>query len=313
MSLPATDHGPGWRGRVRAHAEELGSLWRAVGQRNAWAPLRHVLLARPPQSLGEVSDPDASLLYARVELSAARRQLRGLGEAYVAAGVEVSWIEEEGPPNLIFQADTFFMTPEGAVLGRMAGEVRAGEERITAAALARLGVPLLASPRGRATLEGADALFLDEGTVLIGVGLRTNAEGAALLEGVLGEQGLRVRRLQMPDGGVQHLLGLVNFIRPGLAALRRGRAPRELHGILGEHGYALIDFPEDEETQRGRAMNFLALAPGRVLMPAGSPKARARLEAAGVQVVEVDLDAVLPAAGGVGCLTGVLRRSAGPG
>jgi N-dimethylarginine dimethylaminohydrolase len=55
-------------------------------------------------------------------------------------------------------------------------------------------------------------------------------------------------------------------------------------------------------------MNFVTLRPRRVLMPAGCQGVRARLEAEGIATIEVEIGEYLKAAGGVGCLTGVLRR-----
>ena len=48
----------------------------------------------------------------------------------------------------MFVADLMFMTPEGAILGRPASTVRAGEERLVARRLAELGVPILRVVRG---------------------------------------------------------------------------------------------------------------------------------------------------------------------
>jgi N-dimethylarginine dimethylaminohydrolase len=43
-------------------------------------------------------------------------------------------------------------------------------------------------------------------------------------------------------------------------------------------------------------------------MPAGSPNTRALYESQGITVIEAPIDQYLRAAGGMGCLTGVLRR-----
>jgi N-dimethylarginine dimethylaminohydrolase len=55
-------------------------------------------------------------------------------------------------------------------------------------------------------------------------------------------------------------------------------------------------------------MNFVTLAPRHLLMPAGCPRTRARYEARGIRVEEVDVSEYLLAAGGIGCATGVLAR-----
>jgi N-dimethylarginine dimethylaminohydrolase len=67
----------------------------------------------------------------------------------------------------MFVADCMFMTAEGAIRGRSASTVRAGEERWVARRLAALGVPIVRSVRGTGTFEGSDAMGLDPATVLV--------------------------------------------------------------------------------------------------------------------------------------------------
>lgn len=313
--MRATDGGPGFIGRLSPHVAELGGVWADCGARSAVAPLRSVLLAVPPSSLSAAASAtmeelDAMLLLEPIDLATMRAEMQGLGQTYERLGVAVHWLDTDGPPNLIFQADTFFMTAEGAILGRMAAQARAGEERLTAAKLAALGVPILATPRGDATFEGADALWLDAKTVLVGEGLRTNAAGRALVEHVLREQGVDVRTVVMPAGGVQHLMGVVCLASEALAVVRAAMAPDALYGILQEHGYDCLALEDDAEVQIGRAMNFVAVRPGEIVMPAGNPQVQARLEAAGIRCHPVPISEALKAAGGVGCLTGVIRRAA---
>jgi N-dimethylarginine dimethylaminohydrolase len=109
--------------------------------------------------------------------------------------------------------------------------------------------------------------------------------------------------------GVQHLLGIVNFIDHDLAAVAREKVPPGLRRRLVARNIRLIELEADAERVRGRGMNFVTLEPGRVLMPAGCPALRARLEEAGARCDEVRIDQYLRAAGGVGCLTGILHRA----
>ena len=54
--------------------------------------------------------------------------------------------------------------------------------------------------RGQGTFEGADAMWLDATTVLVGLGLRTNAEGAAQVAATLGEMGVETIVVDLPVG-----------------------------------------------------------------------------------------------------------------
>ena len=173
--------GEGWSPRTTTLRQEIGSVWTACGLTSEWSPLRSVLLHRPGAELLQVDDPDGANMLAPVDLPLAQRQHDLMARAYREAGVAVHYVEpaDAALPNLMFVADLMFMTPEGAIVGRPASTVRAGEERFVARRLAALGIPILRSLRGGGTFEGADAAWIDEGTALVATGLRTNAEGAA--------------------------------------------------------------------------------------------------------------------------------------
>ena len=81
-----------------------------------------------------------------------------------------------------------------------------------------------------------------------------------------------------------------------------------MRALLARVGMTVLDFESTAEVVAGRALNFVTLAPREIVMPAGSPLTRRRLEAAGVKVHEQSVAQYLRAAGGIGCLTGVLAR-----
>ncbi len=307
MSTPSTYGGAGFRPRAASHVEEVGDVWSACGADSEVGTLRRVLLARPPRTLDAVTEPDAWLMLGRPDRDALRAASERLAATFRGLGVQVDWIDApEAPPNLLFARDLFAMTPEGAVLARMGAAVRAGEERACAAALASLGVPLLATPRGTETLEGADALWLGE-VVVIGVGLRTNAAGAARLAGVLRDQGVDSVAVAMPAAGAQHLLGVVTPLDGRRVLLREARATDAIRGVVADLGLDPLPLPETPELVVGRGANLVAVRPGVVVMPE-APQLQARLEALGLTCHPVDMGPYLVAAGGVACATGVVQR-----
>lgn len=311
--VPATYGGPAWARRVESHADEVaaGKGWARCGVASEVAPLREVMLSWPGEALGRVTDLERNLMLAPVDLTRARAQTEALASCYEALGVRVHMVREAAaPPNFIFMRDVFFMTPEGAVLARMAGTARAGEERLAAAALASRGFPILLTPRGHATFEGADALWLDARTVLIGRGRRTNRAGVEAVARLLADMGVSATEIVLPPG-TQHLLGVVNFIDVNLAAVRSDRPVDALRRVLLERGIEPLVLEADDEVRRGLAMNFVTIGPRVIVMPAGCPVARRRLEGAGVTCHEVEVSEALHAAGGIGCLTGIVRRGGG--
>lgn len=316
--------GPGWVPRAPSHRDDLGSLWARCGVASEYEPLRAVLLHRPGPEVdalgGPDADPDAALMLEPLDPERLRAQHDGVAAAYRAQGVQVLYVEPPGaeaevrrspapptPPNLLFCADVFFMTPEGAIVGRPASAVRAGEERWVARALADLGIPILRTVAGQGTFEGADALWLDGNTVLVGRGLRTNDEGAAQVEATLAEQGVATRIVDLPLASM-HLMGEIRIVDHDLAFVRRGLCPWRAVEALEDAGCEVHVFPSEAEVVSGMAHNFVVLGPRRILMPAGNPASRAAYESLGVECHEVPVDQVARAAGAIGCLTGVLER-----
>jgi arginine deiminase len=301
--------GAGWSPRTSSLRQEIGQVWGACGMATEWAPLRAVLLHRPGPELENLADPNAVQMLAPLDAARARQQHEAIAQAYRDAGVTVHYVApaETPPPNLMFVADLMFMTPEGAILGRPASTVRAGEECFIARRLADLGIPILRSIRGTGTFEGADASWLDPQTVLLATGLRTNAEGAAQVTSLLREMGVEVIMVGLPYGSM-HLMGELRFANHDLAIVRPGRVPYAAVTALRERGYTVLLLPDEGEAGRGMALNFVTLGPRRILMAAGNPVTQAFYEAVGITCHTVAIDELRKAAGGIGCLTGILAR-----
>lgn len=301
--------GAGWSPRTASLRQEIGGVWGTCGVATEWSPLKAVLLHRPGPELEDLADPNRAQMFASLDAVRARQQHDALAQAYRDAGVTVHYVEpaETPPPNLMFVADLMFMTPEGAILGRPASTVRAGEERWVARRLAELGVPILRSVRGKGTFEGADALWIDPQTALLATGLRTNAEGAAQVASLLQEIGVKVIQVGLPYGAM-HLMGTLRFADQNLAIAWPGRVPYAAVEALRARGYTVLFIPDEGEAKRGMALNFVTLGPRRILMAAGNPITQAFYENAGITCWTVQVDEIFKAAGGIGCLTGILER-----
>ena len=282
----------------------------SCGLSSETAPLTDVLLYVPGEELGFSEDPDHWLMLKRPDLQKFQAEAQSLSDAYTDAGVRVhrALPSRRPPPNFLFLRDLFFMTPEGAILARPASPRRAPEAPLAAEVLAGLGVPILATPRGDALMEGADVLWLREDLVAVGVGHRTNDAGHGLVRGVLKELGVETRSIPMPRQGGQHLLGLVNLATETLAVVREALAPAPLVGLLRELGREVLFLPDNAEMLEGLALNFVSLGRGRILMPDGCPQTRAHYESAGLTVSEAVVTQYRRAAGGIGGATGVLAR-----
>jgi N-dimethylarginine dimethylaminohydrolase len=233
----------------------------------------------------------------------------GLAQAYRVAGIEVSYVQPPTlpPPNQLFAADLFAMTPEGAILGRPASKVRAGEERWVAQALSDLGVPILASVRGTGTFEGADLMWMTPDLALLAQGLRTNLEGAGQVRRILEEMGVHVTVTRLPPG-TMHLMGQLRIVDRDLAIGWKGRLPPDAEEALLSLGFQVEFLPDESEAREGFALNFVTLGPRKILMPAGNLTTQAFYEDLGITCETVEVGEIGKAAGSIGCLTGILQR-----
>jgi len=142
---------------------------------------------------------------------------------------------------------------------------------------------------------------------LLATGLRTNAEGAAQVAGLLQEMGVEVIHIGLPHGAM-HLMGQLHLVDRDLAIAWPGCVPYAAVEALRERGYTVLFLPDEREAKQGMALNFVTLGPRRILMAAGNPITQAFYEAADITCQSVEVDELLKAAGGIGCLTSVLER-----
>lgn len=308
-TLNSAHGGEGWRPRTGTLAAEIGSIWAEVGVTSEVGRLRSVLMHRPGPELGAVTDPAAVLWDAPIEPELATYQHDTLAETYRHLGVAVHYMRPgaAATPNLYFARDHFFMTPQGAIISRMGSAARAGEERLAAAALAELGVPILMSVHGAGTFEGADVLYLDQGVVLVSFGMRSNREGCRQVAAMLAAIGLEPVLVEMPYG-TGHIDGGLSIVDRRTAIVRPYHCPYGAVEQLRRLGYTLVEVPDEAEAQRGMAINIVPVAPGVVVLPAGNPKTERALAAYGVECHPVELSELMKGGGSAHCMTGVIRR-----
>lgn len=302
--------GAGWQGRTRTHRQEIGDLWTASGIDSEYGRLRSVLLHRPGGELAAaLDDPDSVQMLEPLDIGRAGEQHDAMAEAYRAAGVAVEYVEPSGQPtpNQMFCADLFVMTPEGAILARPASTVRAGEERWVARRLADMGVPILRTLTGNAVFEGADLMWVDPETVMIGLGLRTNEDAASQIAAVLEEVGIETLAVDIPYG-TMHFMGMLRIVDEDLAICWPRRTPFAAVRALQERGHDIVWLPDEDDNVLNRALNVVTLGPRKILMLAGYPSVQKVYEAAGIECVTVDGSELVKAAGAIGCLTGVVSR-----
>jgi N-dimethylarginine dimethylaminohydrolase len=232
-----------------------------------------------------------------------------------SAGAEVHFLPADARTTLdsIYARDASIVTPRGLILCVMGKRLRSEEPASQERALRRLGIlPILGRIDPPGTLEGGDVVWLDDTTVAVGRGYRTNAEGVRQLRTLLGSR-IDVVEVPLPHWrghqDVMHLMSLISPVDRDAAVVYSPLMPVAFREWLLDRGIALIEVPEAEFETMGA--NVLALAPRRCLMLTGNPLTRAALERAGAEVLEYEgAEISARGAGGPTCLTRPLVRLA---
>jgi N-dimethylarginine dimethylaminohydrolase len=231
-----------------------------------------------------------------------------------ASGTEIAFLDPAGDTTLdsIYVRDASIVTDRGAILCHMGKRQRLAEPAAQAAAFARLGIPVLGEILPPGTLEGGDVAWLDDRTIAVGRGYRTNDEGIAQLAGLLGDAIDDLLVVPLPHwhgpSDVFHLMSIVSPIDRDLAVVYSPLMPIPFREDLLERGISLVEVPDEEFDTMG--CNVLAIAPRRCVMVQGNPVTRHRLERAGCEVLEYEGEEIsLKGGGGPTCLTRPLARA----
>ena len=233
------------------------------------------------------------------------------------SGAEVYWMPEndKGIADAIFTYDASLMTPTGAVLMSPGKALRKGEQSLHSDFYKSLGIKIIGAVEGDGRAEAGDTLWLDEKTLLIGRGFRTNQIGAKQVEEIISSMGIDVHVFDLPvylgDAACLHLMSLISLVDTRIALVCLPLLPVRLLELLEIKGFKLIDAPY-EEFKRSNTLstNILAMAPGECLMLSGLPKTRNALIRAGIKVEVFDGNELcIGCEGGPTCLTRPLLRN----
>jgi len=271
--------------------------------------LRRVLVRAPRaedlrgwQACGWRAEPDAAAIAREHEAFCSL-----LEEA--AADVVLAESEADGNPDAIYTYDPALVTGEGALLLHPGKEIRRTEVDAMAEDFERAGVPVAGRLDEPAWAEGGDCCWLDERTLLVGCGYRTNEAGIERLRELLSD--VEVIAYDLPHwhgrGEVMHLMSLISPLAPDLAVVYEPLLPTRLAQLLEQRGVELVPVPDEEFDSMGS--NVLALAPRVALAVEGNPRTRERMERAGVEVLTYRGEELSKGGGGPTCLTRPLLRT----
>lgn len=222
-----------------------------------------------------------------IDVDLARQQHAAYCAALVELGCEVRSLPAlESHPDAVFVEDVVLVFDKVAVMTRPGAASRRGEGASVAAVLGDYRTLLHIAEPG--TIDGGDVLRIGR-EVLIGLSGRSNSAAFEQLQAILGEYGYRVRGVAI--SGCLHLKSAVTEIADGVVLINpQWIDPAQLPGLT------IIEV-DPSEAHGANALRIDA----NVIYPSCFPLTQARIEAAGIKVVSVDVSELQKAEGAVTC------------
>jgi len=278
------------------------------------APLQRVAMRRPDSML--TADTDAWHYGPTYDSAKIAQEHAAFADLVARSGAEVLWMNgsDNGIADSVFTYDASLMTPKGAILMSPGKELRKGEQELHRRFYEEQGIDIVGEIRLPGTVEGGDTLWLDDGSLAVGRGFRSNQDGIEQLTAILGEQGVTVHAFDMPifhgEAACLHLMSFISPVDHKKAVIHAPLMPVAFYLLLKDLGYELIEASaEDFVESNGLSLNILATAPGKCIMIDGYPATVEAMEKSGVEVQVFSGDALCVACeGGPTCMTRPILR-----
>ena len=286
------------------------------GSFNNWGPLKKVAVRTPESAFVSQARIDTEWkglnFHAAPDFEEARREYQAVLASLRNAGADVINLPAGDGLTLdsLYTHDALIVTPKGLVLPHMGKPARRGEPAANAAQLRSLGFPIAGEIVPPGKIEGGDLVWLDNRTLLAGIGYRTNLEGAEQLQAICGKD-VEVMCFDMPHykgrSDVFHLMSVLSPLDRDLAVVYLPLMPVRLVELLEARGIGFVEVPVEEFDSMG--CNVLALGPRHAMMVAGNPETERRMRAQSVRVEVIKADEICrKGEGGPTCMTRPLVR-----
>ena len=243
----------------------------------------------------------------------AQREYEAFVDLLRPHAAEIEFLPQHDATGLdsIYVHDPAVITSRGAILCNMGKAERRGEPAAMGEIFSTMGVPILGVISGAGALEGGDVVWINERTLAVGRGYRTNDEGIRQLQQLLKDVVDEIVVVPLPHwrgpSDVLHLMSLISPIDHKLALVYSRLLPVPFRQWLLVREIKLLEVPEEEYDNMG--CNVLAIAPRKCLMLAGNPRTKALFINEGVEVWEYAGEEIShKGAGGPTCLTRAIWR-----
>ncbi|MEW9050069.1 MAG: arginine deiminase family protein [Neobacillus sp.] len=222
------------------------------------------------------------------------------------AEIEFLPLSETVGLDSLYAHDPVKFTRKGAIILKSGKKLRQPEADEYKQFLKEKNIPIIGELTGEAVADGGDLVWLDDHTLLVGRGYRTNDEAIRQIKEMTKDVVEEFIVVPLPhDRGEEeclHLMSFISIVDENLAVVHSRLMPVFLRQYLIKRGFELIEVPDEEYHQLG--CNVLALAPRVCVMVSGNSSTKEQLLIAGATVYEYEGNEIsYLGTGGPTCLT----------
>lgn len=277
-----------------------------------YAPLKHVIVKDPKdafRSQTHLSEEWKTFNYLSEpnyeEALSEYAEFIGILGKYVET-IEYLPIADEVGLDSLYAHDPVKFTPNGAIILKSGKKLRQPEAAVYKDFLRQKGIPIIGELTGEAVSDGGDIVWLDDRTLVVGRGYRTNDEAIRQLKEMTADMVDEFIVVQLPhdlgEAECLHLMSFISMVDRDLAVVHSRLMPVFFRQLLIERGIHLVEVPKDEYDSLG--CNVLALEPRVCVIPQGNKETKQQLLDAGATVYEYKGDEItVKGTGGPTCLT----------
>lgn len=206
----------------------------------------------------------------------------------------------------IYTHDSLKITSRGAIFFNTGKILRQNEAAEVEKIFSDKGIDTLGWIKAPGKMEGGDVVWIDEKTVAIGRGYRTNEDGINQFKALTKDFIDEFIIVPMPHGEGEdeclHLMSVISIVDRDLAVVYSRYMPVFFRQLLLGRGFELVEVNDREYDNLGS--NVLALAPRECVMMSGNPDILKKLEDKKCRVhVYPGEDLSVKGTGGPTCLT----------
>ena len=257
-----------------------GSINISFSNHNMVNPIKKILLKHPKKAFVDqktINNQYLDLNYSKApDYNKAINDYEKFISLLKSFDIELHFLSKDNSTSLdsIYTHDACVITNKGIILCNMGKKERMPEINKVEQYFKSINIPILGKIEAPGTLEGGDIVWIDENTIAVGEGYRTNSKGINQLRRLLTDQKIDLVNVPLPHwngpGDCLHLMSNLSPIDHNLFLVYSRLLPVPFIKYLLVRDIELINVPDKEYESMG--CNVLAVSPKKVIMMNGNPK-----------------------------------------